>query len=689
MHSREELEAMKRADLQRLCKDHGIKANLKTESLIDHLLIASSPEQAPSPQPQYVPQPAHTQRAPSMRAVSRTHSSPTRSQSSSSVVIHSDGDQEMADADAKPSYAPTPLPIPATRTRKAKDTQLRLGVGRPTVAGGSGARAVTKPLSGGRSKRGMGSRSIRPSEDTIPEEELSSTSPAPRSIAGPSNQHENAHGPLVEERSPHASNSTDIGPTEETLRSLVELQVQPLIRSVTALHSELQQRNIAHRNEVNALNERIDGLTNEVQEYRRRAEAVDLLKATVEQLQAEFGRLRSRSVELSHEPMNLSTPVSIPSNSPPHPSDPGPIVYAEPSRPIRASRSSPIFEYPPPPARSPAKKPSKESSYHVLGKRPRPVDDVHISTLEAGRQGEPSAEELRKAVLRPSKKRARLEQDSTDDIHRAASPHPPVAGPSFTDIRSHDPLAAEPSAIQAIRPRGFSVFEGPEERSTTIPPPGPDDEVFTDRDFEFFDSAANFHPPRVGGHIRSTANAIENQPFPFIFTGVDQMPLTSTPTATVPIPSRSGSPVLNAFPFPEPPHSPSPAPTYGHHRNAAPRNDLLHPFGAPDGRAPSGSSSALPLDSGASLMRTPPPTIPDLLELEDSQERRKASTVELRPSNDVGAGLGMTAVPMRLGDTPSGPVPRTMYGTELQGDTRFGDFGVEGVASGFWAGGRF
>jgi hypothetical protein len=35
---------------------------------------------------------------------------------------------------------------------------------------------------------------------------------------------------------------------------------------------------------------------------------------------------------------------------------------------------------------------------------------------------------------------------------------------------------------------------------------------------------------------------------------------------------------------------------------------------------------------------------------------------------------------------------RTMYGTELDGDTRFGDFGVEGVGSsngGFWAGRRY
>jgi hypothetical protein len=34
---------------------------------------------------------------------------------------------------------------------------------------------------------------------------------------------------------------------------------------------------------------------------------------------------------------------------------------------------------------------------------------------------------------------------------------------------------------------------------------------------------------------------------------------------------------------------------------------------------------------------------------------------------------------------------RTMYGTELDGDTRFGDFGVEGVGGNgtFWADGRY
>ena len=63
---------------------------------------------------------------------------------------------------------PQPAP-PVTRTRKAKETQLRLGVGRPKVAGGVGARAVTKSLSVPKNKRV--SKNIKIPETTIPEEQ--------------------------------------------------------------------------------------------------------------------------------------------------------------------------------------------------------------------------------------------------------------------------------------------------------------------------------------------------------------------------------------------------------------------------------------------------------------------------------------------------------------------------------------
>ena len=49
-----------------------------------------------------------------------------------------------------------------------------------------------------------------------------------------------------------------------------------------------------------------------------------------------------------------------------------------------------------------------------------------------------------------------------------------------------------------------------------------------------------------------------------------------------------------------------------------------------------------------------------------------------------GAGMaGYVPLPVASEETPAA---RTMYGTELDTDTRFGDFGVEGVATGFWAG---
>lgn len=55
-------------------------------------------------------------------------------------------------------------------------------------------------------------------------------------------------------------------------------------------------------------------------------------------------------------------------------------------------------------------------------------------------------------------------------------------------------------------------------------------------------------------------------------------------------------------------------------------------------------------------------------------------------STEVGMQLGMSGTLPLPPDTPGAQMKRTMYGTELESDTRFGDFGVEGVASGFWAG---
>lgn len=59
--------------------------------------------------------------------------------------------------------------VPNTR-RKAKEMQLHLGKGRPVLAGGSGARNVTKVVSRGAGRKARASAMLH--EDPIPEEGL-------------------------------------------------------------------------------------------------------------------------------------------------------------------------------------------------------------------------------------------------------------------------------------------------------------------------------------------------------------------------------------------------------------------------------------------------------------------------------------------------------------------------------------
>jgi hypothetical protein len=63
------------------------------------------------------------------------------------------------------SHPPPPAVLPR---RKAKDTQFRLGVGRPMLAGGSGARNITASINVVKGK--MPAREMTRSEPTIAEE---------------------------------------------------------------------------------------------------------------------------------------------------------------------------------------------------------------------------------------------------------------------------------------------------------------------------------------------------------------------------------------------------------------------------------------------------------------------------------------------------------------------------------------
>lgn len=350
----------------------------------------------------------------------------------------------------------------------------------------------------------------------------------------------------------------------------------------------------------------------------------------------------------------------------------------EPSRHSRALQSSPAFEYPPPPAGSPAKPPSREVPMptSTLGKRQRSADPCDTTTILETDREDTTDKESCTGLHRPSRKRGKLEQ-SADDTSEA-----PLAGPSNTategqpendTIRDGSPPETTPSRQPNALPATAASGQRSSDRVVG-------DVIFTDQDFDFFDNPTNLHPAE--SQLNPSQAVDSQQPFTFAFPGVTQPGATSTPVPAGPLPDPSSSPALSTLPYPERPHSPSPAPMP--HRTVVTRSsqsEAYRPFGfLPESRNPPGSSAAhgSAIDP-ASFLRTPPHPSHDMsLDSDSTDGRRRAS------SNDVGAGLGMTSVPTRVEETPAALVRRTMYGTELEGDTRFGDFGIEGVATGFW-----
>jgi len=275
----------------------------------------------------------------------------------------------------------------------------------------------------------------------------------------------------------------------------------------------------------------------------------------------------------------------------------------------------------------------------IIGKRRRDSDASNITgVIEEGHQDEFSENELEKRVIRPDKKRVRLDNDGNSQEEGEASG------------------SSHPQGQEDERANNFTVFGGPEEAdnyASYIDPLPP-----TNHLPDFFAPSSDHANDSNSGTQTSTAQAAENQnPFGFTF-----LPMSSTPMHTMyPL-------TMPNFPYPEAPTSPSPT---GVER-------AFQPFGMPSTRPRTGANHNRPgfrQEGGGNGTINPAALTGRDHDLS---------------SNDVAAGLGLTAVPSRMGESSaSGPAKRTMYGTELDGDTRFGDFGIEGVATGFWAGGRF
>ncbi|KAJ3798803.1 hypothetical protein GGU11DRAFT_556649 [Lentinula aff. detonsa] len=601
------LEAMKRVDLQKLCKDHGLRANLKSEALIDLLLDT---QQGPSP-------PA------GRRSVSTRRSS--RSARTSSMIVHDlEGDEEGSAEDAEEeeeerSEQQEAPPQPPPRTRKAKETQLRLGVGRPMAAGGKGARAVTKSVSVSKSRKGKGSRSVKPSEATIEEEPESE--PVERSRKG-----ETESTATIEELPQQLStNASSVpGPSSELDTRILEA-LKPFHEQLNSLKSELEQMR-SLKNEISQMRiqvadidiwkQKVETLSIEVKQLREKAALTDSLNRELQQLRELISAQPTSSPTSEEAASGFRTPIMTRASMPNALSIPrAPAVVGESESTSNTSHSSQPGIIPP----------------VLLGKRHRDSTASNITgVVEESQESGLSATDLAKTVLRPDKKRVKLNADGVD-----------------VDVEGKSRKSPEGSK-DAARGASFTVFTGPEPDDSYVDPPPPTTPL------PAFYTAST--PPNNGAgpsrpRATSTQDASENMP-PFSFSF---LPVPPTPGA--------GDPYsLPSFPYPEPPQSPTPVrdghPTgfIGHNRD---RTDMFHAFGLP------------------------PPTRP----------RSRLEPTFRSQDVEMGQFLDPAAFDTREGadtshsEDPSDAMKRTMYGTELEADTRFGDFGLESVATDFnWTG---
>ncbi|KAG6842548.1 hypothetical protein C0991_000074 [Blastosporella zonata] len=649
--SRKSLEAMKRVDLQRLCKDYGVKANLKSEALIDLLIDTAFVYLEISYKKPPVPS------TPTARSVSTRHSSRGGPSRISSIIIHdTEGEGEETDAQnifgSSESDAPGPslqhecTPPLATRTRKGKE-QTRLGVGRPAVAGGSGPRAVTRSLSITKGKRGKGSRSLKPTEAAIPEEEVEQD--------GRDLIHETLPDSVPSQET--SQSSQEQHPPEAALESLATIDrhvadaLRPLHEQIKSMKSELELMQSlktevrelkAQLNEMGSLKKEVESLTATVRDLRKEANEAAALRVDYD---------ADKDITATQVIATPSTPkAQSPANR--KPSGVGDFSLHPPSLDAHVQGSNAVATT----TLTLRSRPLPGIATSTLGKRHRDstATEVAINTQEANL----IVNSLVQDEMGPSRKRAKL-LDNAESVY-LDSPQDGIEEESQEGSGTN----------YAIRGSGFRVFSDLEGSPMELADPPPPTESLPD----FFTPASPLESevsiiPRQGYPVTSTANAAENQqPFTFSF----QHAISSTPAHGMFMPS---------FPYPEPPQSPSPAGsnlTGFLNLHQPGRADVFQALGLPQ---PGRPSRATGLRSTSGLTGG----------FVDPSALTRNSYISGDPS--ARALEASTSASTSVGTTEPSQMKRTMYGTEMDGDTRFGDFGVEGVGNnsrgGFWAGGRF
>ncbi|KAH8120106.1 hypothetical protein DFH11DRAFT_1558337 [Phellopilus nigrolimitatus] len=649
-YTREELLSLKRVDIQRLCKDYGVRANMKTEALIELLLDSIHSNMSPLvPHPQPVRSFA---RRVSTRSSSRVSSLRARGTSGSSTATSHPTSDTSFPLDPALSRA-------HSSPRKSKDTQFRLGVGRPAVTGSPGVR---RSLSIARSKRGRNSRSLRPPEETIDEEpDHESQSFVPDLPPAPTTSHE----PWP---STSSTQSDDIASRLVRLESIfrdAELKqhfdsLKDLPGQVSWLKTSMQQC----ESEIAKLNNELHGYKTEIMSLRGEVAKIPLLEYQLRNMKQsldQYGVSSSSTIAKGKMTRRVSIPLGESNlNSP----------DKTPSMPSAQASSQAVV-----PNRSPAATPVPGPSAITLGKRARDSNPSNMIDVVDARERNALAEnDLARGGLRPDRKRTKI--GGFGGFERRPLQEKEIVPAPDLDRPSSDQEASEEVAISSGTSSGPSSAP-----SVGTPPPmthlpeyfgdsldaaqhttDQEDQTFdfsfhqvassTPRDdmFNFFEAA--FSPGsamKTGMRVPSGNNHAGSSLQASLF---EARRISST-VARPRTPTRSSGPERFRIDTT--------------HDNSA-QDDVASPFDPYD-------------DDGFSIPFGNPTPVPsgDFAARGVSEHGGMPAPMPIPLA--MGFGLGTVVPGMLPDDTPVRPAPRTMYGTEIQDDTRFGDFGRDGIAT--------
>ncbi|KLO20563.1 hypothetical protein SCHPADRAFT_991905 [Schizopora paradoxa] len=687
-YSRQELEHLKRSEIQKLCKDYGLRANMKTETLVDELLETIRSNIAPLVPPPPPPQQAGpvTRRASTRsRTSSRSTAIKTRGSSGSSFTASEATDTLVGTTDGTWSGTDSFGSLNATgsRVRKAKDSQYRLGVGRPAAAGGSGARSVTRSSSKNRKNRM--SRSVKLVEETIQEEQEVIHQPSPSVAPVDPGLLYPQVAPVETPQPPQMQTPPATHYTEaEMLTRIVNLEthiqslelpqhfdtVQSILNEIGWLKQVIQNQHM----EINSMKADIQSCRLEIQGLKHDASKITFLENQVSALResmaygrATFGNSapgtpglkggipRRVSIPLGESNTNTGTPQRPAVSSNPSDENLAPTVAFTPA-------SNPVT--PPPSRPNPTVPPS------TLGKRQR---DSTGSEFTDGLEGnEDPDSNLARRVLRPNKKKAKLAEPETTSSQQGSDGN----ADGMNDAAS---TASGPSTVPPIGTPPPSTHL-PDYFADTVDASHHDDDGAVSKAGPF-GTQEGFYPFTFGGGASSTPRSGDYSAFgaDFSLGSVVKTPAQRGPSGTGLAPQAFSMRRVSSLAAR--PRTPARLTGQDRFKSTTANNNG-------NGGNNNNSSAAQQQQQQPQQTMDYPHADSFAFQIDDDAygtldftANREAAAQPNPMSMNLHFGIGFGMMPDDGGSSPIQNVQKTMYGTELANDTRFGDFGRDGVAS--------